>query len=197
MEGVWKHVYKNLIAGVVALLPIGGTILGIAWLDFTISESWLAQQPFYFPGMGLVAVLVVIYLVGLAVSTFLGRFAWSLADGILKRLPLLGSLYATLKQILGYGEGGDAIFEKAVFVRSRENDAEELGLITNRLQDDQGADKVIVFVPGSPNPSTGRLLVLDESEIRPLGMKVNDALTALVSVGKSGLDLQAETEHSN
>jgi len=189
MEGLWKHIYKSLIAGVVALLPIGGTILGIVWLEFTISESWLAQQPFYFPGMGLLAVIVVLYLVGLAVSTFLGRWAWSLVDSLLKHLPLLGSLYATLKQILGYGEGDEAIFEKAVFVRSREHDAEELGLITNRLEDATGATKVIVFVPGSPNPSTGRLLILDESEIRPLGMKVNDALTALVSVGKSGLDL--------
>lgn len=192
MGDIGKHFTKTLIAGFVALLPIGGTILGLVYLEFSLAESWLVEQPFYFPGLGILAVLIVMYLVGLVVTSFLGRWAFGLVDAVLMRLPLLGSFYATLQQILGYGEGKDAMFEKAVFVKSQTQEAEELGLITNRIQTAEGTEKIIVFVPGSPNPSTGRLLLLDESEVRPLGMKVNDAFTALVSVGKSGLEVTAD-----
>ena len=192
MGRIGKHFTKNLIAGFIALLPIGGTILGLAYLEFSVAESWLVKQPFYFPGLGILTVLLLMYLVGLVVSTFLGRWAWSLVEAVLVRLPLLGSFYSTLQQILGYGEGKDAMFEQAVFVKSQTHEAEELGLITNRIKTADGSEKVIVFVPGSPNPSTGRLLLLAESELRPLGMKVNDAFTALVSVGKSGLAVPGE-----
>jgi uncharacterized membrane protein len=114
MKKVYKHITGSLIAGIVVLLPVGGLIFIIGYLESTISSSGLSRTPFYFPGAGLLAAVIVIYLIGLFVTTFIGKWIWKRVDSILDELPALGSLYQTLKQILGYGEGKDAIFYEAV-----------------------------------------------------------------------------------
>jgi uncharacterized membrane protein len=190
MKRVYKHITSSLIAGIVAILPVAGVVLTVAYLESTISGSGLSKMPFYFPGFGLIAAIIFIYFVGLAVTTFVGRWIWKQADSLMDRLPALGRLYQTLKQILGYGEGDDAIFHEAVLVPSRDTESEELGLVTNRISDDNGAIKLVIFVPGVPNPTSGRLIVMDEASVKTLSMPVNDTLKALVSMGKTEIDLK-------
>lgn len=190
MNAVIQHLTKCFIAGIVALLPVGGLVLTIVYMEYSIAQSWLAQQEFYFPGMGILAVAILVYLIGLAVSNFIGRWLWELVDSVLKKLPLIGSIYQTLKQVLGYGEGEGAFFQGAVLVPSRDLVGEELGLVTNRITDEKGVDKLVVFIPGAPNPSAGRMLIIEEERVRPLAMPVNQGMKALVSVGKTDMSLR-------
>ena len=185
MKIVTQHVSRCFLAGLVALLPIGGFVLLVVYLEATIAGSWLAKQPYYFPGLGLLATAAAIYLIGLTVSTFLGRWLWKQVDVLFDSLPALGRLYQTLKQILGYGEGKDALFHRVVLIRGSEPDGSELGLVTNEAIDEKGDRKLIVFVPGAPNPTTGRLIVIDAIHTIPLSVTVNDALKTLLSVGKT------------
>jgi len=191
MQILSKHLSRCFLAGLVALLPIGGFVLTVVYLEATIAGSWLAKQPYYFPGLGLLATAAAIYLIGLTVSTFLGRWLWTRVDVLFDSLPALGRLYQTLKQIIGYGEGKDAIFHRVVLIRGSEPDGSELGLVTNETTDATGARKLIVFVPGAPNPTTGRLIVIDAKCTMPLSITVNDALKSLLSVGKTPLSLTA------
>jgi len=193
MKRIQRHVTASLIAGFVAILPVSGLVLSVGYLESTISGSGLAKMPFYFPGLGLLAAFIVIYLIGLVVTTFVGRWAWTRIDKLLDKLPSLGRLYQTLKQILGYGEGEDAIFYEAVLVPTKEPNAEELGLVTNRITDEKGNAKLVIFVPGAPNPTSGRLLVMDRDSVKPLSMPVNETLKALVSMGKTDISLKART----
>ncbi len=183
------HISRCFLAGIVALLPIGGFVFTVVYLEATIAGSWLARQPFYFPGLGLLATAAAIYLIGLTVSTFLGRWLWTRVDLVFDSLPALGRLYQTLKQIIGYGEGKDAIFQRVILIRGSEPDGSELGLVTNETTDASGVRKLVVFVPGAPNPTTGRLIVIDESRTTALAVTVNDALKTLLSVGKTPLSL--------
>lgn len=195
MKKIVTHLTRSMIAGLIALLPVGGTVLSVLYLESVLRDAWNGiepLQPYYFPGLGLIAAALLIYAVGLSVSTFLGRWLIGLIDMILDRLPLLGTLYQTLKQILGYGEGEEAVFQRAVYVRSRENDAEELGLVTSAVPGPGGKERVIVFVPGSPNPAAGRLLLVDPAALRPAPLTVNKALTALVSLGKSEMSAEPQ-----
>ena len=128
-----RHFSRCFLAGLVALLPVGGLILAVLFMEDAIASSWLAEQPYYIPGLGLVVVAAAVYLIGLIVTSFLGRWLWSRLDVLLDALPAVGRLYQTLKQILGYGEGEDALFRGVVAVPGREPATEELGLITNRL----------------------------------------------------------------
>jgi uncharacterized membrane protein len=182
---VSRHLTRTLVAGLVALLPVGGLILTVIFAEDAVAESWLAEQAWYFPGMGLLAVALVLYVIGLLITTFFGRWAWRIVDALIEELPLLGGLYATLKQLLGYGEGKDAMFLAVVWVPAQGFDAEELGLVTQRLDD---GETLVVFVPSSPTPTNGRMLRLPASGVRPSELSVHEALKALVSVGKTSLE---------
>lgn len=188
MKALSRHLTRTLVAGVVALLPIGGLVLSVVLAERTIADSGLADQPFYFPGLGLVAVVLATYAIGLTITTFVGRILWSLLDGLLDRLPALGSLYRTLKQVLGYGQGEDAVFERAVLVPGREPGSHEIGLVTRHLPARDGCPpRLAVFVPSTPTPTSGRLVLIDTSAVEDLPVSVHEALKFLVGVGSLGL----------
>jgi uncharacterized membrane protein len=178
-----KHVSKCFLAGMVAILPIGGTVLTVAYLESTISDSGIAKLPFYFPGLGLLLAVVVVYLLGLLTTTIVGRWAWKRIDEAAGRMPIAGRLYVSLKQILGYGAGEDAVFKAVVMVRSTIDQSEEIGLVTGKLKAEGGLDKLVVFVPGSPNPTSGRLVVVAPENVKPSDLPVHDALRLLVTLG--------------
>jgi len=190
MNTITSHITRCMIAGVVALLPVGGTVLAILYMEDSIADAGLRDHPLYFPGVGLIAAALLIYLVGLVFSSFLGRWLWRLVDSIIEKMPVLGLLYRTLKQILGYGKGEDAIFQEVVLVPSRSHDAMEIGLVTNRAADPDGVERLFVFLPGAPNPADGRLLLIEESNVRRLDIPVSEAMKNLISVGKTDIALR-------
>jgi len=191
MLNIRGHITRCLIAGAVAILPIAGLIITIGYVESQIANSGLSKLPFYFPGFGLLVSFALVYLVGLGVSTFVGKWLWSRLDRLLDRLPALGRLYQTLKQILGYGKGEDAIFQDVVLVPGLNDQSEELGLVTNKVTDEDGKTKLLIFVPASPTPTTGRLVVMEQENVRQLEMPVNETLKALVALGKTDINLKS------
>ncbi|MHC5009788.1 MAG: DUF502 domain-containing protein [Planctomycetota bacterium] len=187
MQTLIRHVTRCVIAGIIAILPIGGLVLTLVLAERSIAESWLADQGFYFPGLGLLAAAALVYLLGLVVTTFLGRWLWARIDALLRNLPGLGSLYKTLKQIFGYGEGEEGVFKRVVLVQSPLSNGREVGLVTNEISEEGESAKLLVFVPGSPNPTTGRLVLAEADAVQPLDIRVNDALKSLLSVGSTPL----------
>jgi len=186
MKPLTAHLTRCLVAGFVALLPVGGLIFSIVYAEYLIADVGLVDQEFYFPGLGLIAVALVLYLVGLVVSTFVGRWIWSRVDRLLVSLPTLGQLYQTLKQVLGYGDGEDAIFRQVVLIEGDAPGTQELGLVTNEVVEN-GTQKLTVFVPGAPNPAAGRLVLIAAQDVRPIDMPVSDALKTLVALGTTDL----------
>lgn len=186
-----SHVTRCLAAGVVALLPIGGTILAIAWVERAIAASFLATQPFYFPGLGILVALLGIYCVGLFVTSLLGRWIWRRVDRALEQVPLVGSLYQSLKEVLGYDTGRERFFQGVVVVQREEG--AELGLITGETRGPDGLPKTMVFVPGAPNPTNGRLVLADPGTLVRLDVRAADALRTLVSLGKTPLHADLPT----
>ena len=133
----------------------------------------------------MLVVLAAVYGIGLCVTTFVGRWLFLLVDRQLARVPMLGMLYRSLKQLLGYGSGGDALFTRVVLVQSHDSDAVQLGLVTRSVTNSDGIPRELVFVPGSPNPTAGRLLFVEASALRPAGLEVHHALELLVTMGKA------------
>lgn len=185
-----RHVTRCLVAGVVALLPIGGTVLTIVWLETTLSESWRAGGLPYFPGAGILLALLGLYAVGLFVTTFLGRFLWRRVDRLLEGLPLLGTMYQSLKEVLGYDTGKERFFQGVVAVEVE--GGHELGFVTGETTGPDGSQRTLVFVPGSPNPTNGRLLLMDPAGLQPMPVRAADALRTLVAIGKTPLTGAAE-----
>ena len=186
MKSVKRHVTQCGLAGVVALMPLAGLVMTVVYLESQISSSWLRDQWFYFWGCGLLTTAIVVYTIGLAISTFLGRWLWNLIDRMLDQMPLLGRLYQTLKQIVGYGEGPDAMFRRVVMIPSVNHAGDEIGLVTNETQVDATLTQLTVFVPNAPTPTNGRLVVVDATKVRASPLSVHEALKTLVSAGAIG-----------
>lgn len=189
MNKLKSHFTKNMLAGLVAILPVGGLILTIGYFESILSNSGLKQLPFYIPGLGIILVLVLIYLIGLVLTTFVGKWLWKFVDKLLKKLPILGDLYVSLKQILGYGEGEEAVFQHTVLVPAQGGSGMELGLVTNRRSLPDGVEELSVFIPGSPNPTTGRLIMIPADQVQFTEIPVKDTFRVLVAVGKSEIEL--------
>lgn len=184
MTNPTRHFTRCMVAGIVALLPMGGAVLTVVWLENALSSVW-RDRVWYFPGLGILLALAAVYLVGLFVTTFLGRWLWRWLDRLLENLPLLGTLYQSLKEVLGYDSTRERFFQGVVAVVADEG--YEIGFVTGESPGPDGAPHTLVFVPSSPNPTNGKLLLVDPARLRRLDVRTADALRALVSMGKTSL----------
>ena len=183
MKSIRGHLLKCLVAGIAALLPVGGTVLMILYFEKQLAGNWLEDQPYYRFGMGILLGFLLVYVTGLLVSSFLGKWLWRQMDLVLMSVPLLGPLYQTFKQLLGYGEGPDAMFKRVVMLPCEDLPAEQLGFVTGEIPNADGIDTLAVFLPAAPNPTNGRLVYIREDEVSPLDLPVNEAMKALISAG--------------
>lgn len=183
MKSLQRHLFKCMMAGIAALLPLGGTVLMVLYFEKQLAGSWLESQPFYRFGLGIVLALLIVYVVGLLFSSFLGRWLWAQVDMLVMNVPLLGSLYQTIKQLLGYGDGPDAMFKRVVLLPCEDVAGEQVGFVTAEIPTEDSGTTLAVFMPAAPNPSNGRLIYIAEEETRALAVPVNEAMKALISVG--------------
>lgn len=182
MMGLRKHLVRCFVAGIVAILPIAGLAVTIAYFENQVAGIWLKNQGFYFFGLGLLILAVLIYLIGLIVSTFIGRWIWNRADRLLDQLPVMGNLYQTLKQILGYGSGPGGLFQRVVLVPFQNPDRLEIGLVTVEASENTEG-RLGVFLPSAPTPTTGRLVYLQPDKVINTSMRAGQAMQILVSMG--------------
>jgi len=92
MKALSRHVTRCGIAGIVALLPIAGVVFSVVVLERALSDLGLRALAFYFPGLAIVVAAVLVYLIGLGVTTFVGRWAWRSLDRLLGLAPGAGRL---------------------------------------------------------------------------------------------------------
>lgn len=186
-----QHFTRCFLAGLVAVLPIGGLVVLILYLDQSL-RPLVKGTPLDFPGMAILVAIAGIYLLGLTVTTFIGKWLWNIFDAILSRVPGLAMLYNTLKQILGYGSGKDALFLRVVLVKDVSAGTLELGLVTEEVNLEGQTPRLAVFLPGSPNPALGRLVLVEPERCVPTQIPVDVAIKALLSTGKTGFQASAE-----
>lgn len=127
--------------------------------------------------------IVLLYFLGLTLTSVIGRWLWHALDSALSRVPGIGTIYRTLKQILDFDAGEGALFERVVLVQNESMGSTEIGLVTS-TEGEGSAKQFVVFVPGSPNPSQGRLIRIPASRVIATDWTVDKALKALFSLGK-------------
>ena len=182
----WQHIARCFLAGLVAVLPVAGLIILIYYLDLNIRMLFKGSF-FDFPGIGLVAGFIGIYALGFTITTIMGRWLWRRVDSVLSHLPVVGMIYKTLKQILGYGSGKDGMFQRVVLVPDAARHCYEIGLVTEEITVLGEPRRLSIFMPGSPNPTQGRLILIEAEKCVPTAIKVDVAMKALISTGKTGL----------
>ena len=186
------------ITGILVLTPIILTVY-VAWAFITFVDNLVVPivpiyyrpsnyLPFSIPGLGLIIVFTFTTLVGSLASGLFGRTLIRIWENILNRMPVVRSVYSAIKQILEtvMAAQSDA-FRQAVLVQYPRKDIWAIGFVTGTTKGEVGkyvSEKMInVFMPTTPNPTSGFLLFFPEKDLVYLKMSVEDALKLVVSGG--------------
>ena len=145
--------------------------------------------PFAIPGIGVVIVLAVMVLVGFLTTGFAGRFFFGLWEKMWEKLPFLSGIYTTFKQVFEtvLSQKSNA-FRQVVLVEFPHKDAWTVAFVTADVPADitgklPAGDMVTVYVPTTPNPTSGYLLVVKKTDVVALPMSVEDGLKYVISLG--------------
>ena len=188
-----KKVMGYFLAGILITLPLGLTAWILVWI-FTRMEDLVqpALKTFFnleIPGIGFAIAVVLILLAGVIASFVFGRRLLRFAESLLGRVPLAGNLYAGIRQITqSFSEPRKTGFMQVVLIEFPRRGARTIGFITNESSDEEGKKLFNVFVPTAPNPTSGFLQIVEESEIIRTDVSVDDALKMVVSGGRISLE---------
>ena len=191
-------VRKWLLAGLLVVVPVAITVWVLQWIIGTLDQTLLilpeAWHPdrvlgIHIPGLGVLLALAILLLVGAAASNFIGKKLVLLGDKIVSRIPVVRSIYSSVKQVSDtlFSESGNA-FRTAVLVQWPRPDVWTIGFVTGTPGGDvanylRGGEYVSVYVPTTPNPTGGYFVMLRKSDCIELKMSVDEALKYVVSMG--------------
>src|SRR5439155_11530038 len=181
---------KYFITGLLILVPLAITLwvlnLIIGTMDqslLLLPELWRPEHliGFHIPGLGTILTLLIIFVTGLLAQNFIGNYVVRLWEALLKRIPVVNSIYSSVKQVSDtlFSSSGNA-FRKALLVQYPRQGSWTIAFLTgtpggdvkNHLQ----GDYVSLYVPTTPNPTSGFFLMVPRADTVDLNMSVDEAL---------------------
>ncbi len=191
---VFSHLRHKMAAGLLVVIPVGITLFILRFL-FNLADGFLAPYikrtvtlifgdvP-YIPGLGMILGVMVIYFAGILATNVLGRRLVNYWDNLLSRIPLVKSIYLSSKQIMEvFSKRGRSSFRRAVYVDFPKEGSYSIAFVTNEVQAKSGKRYYTCFIPTSPNPTSGYVLILDESQVYPTSFNVEEAMKIIMSGG--------------
>ena len=186
-----------LLAGLQVLVPLAVTVWLLNWIIGTLDQTlqilpgdWHPDKllGFHIPGFGVLLALAIVLSIGAVATNFLGKKLVSWWDALLSRIPIVRSIYSSVKQVSDtlFSENGNA-FRKALLVQWPRAGVWTIGFQTgmpggdviNHLQ----GEYLSVYVPTTPNPTGGYFVMLPKADCIELKMSVDEALTYVISMG--------------
>ncbi len=151
------------------------------------------------PGLGLIILIIVLILIGFLTASFFGRFLLRKTESLINKIPLIKIFYKTIKQIIEtIFKNNSKAFREVVLLEYPRKGIWVLGFTTGQVE---GAVKkkikgnlINVFVPTTPNPTSGFLLMVPKTQLEYLDVKVDDAIKTIVSAGI--IELQTKQKNS-
>ncbi len=192
-----KFFKVNLIAGLLFLTPIAATFflfrLTIKWLDqilLIIPAKFRPENllPFPIPGLGLIVLVVVLILSGIFVRNYLGRKLVNLWERVINYIPIVNRVYTAVKQLIDtIARGTSKDFKRVVLIEYPKENIYAMAYVTGvsvgELQEKTKRKMINVYVPTTPNPTSGFYLMVPEEDTIPLDMSVEDSFKLLMSGG--------------
>jgi uncharacterized membrane protein len=195
-----QYMKKYFITGLLVWIPLAITVWVIQLIVHTMDQSLVfvpaSLRPenafgFHIPGIGVVFTLFLVFLTGLFTANILGQRLLRLWEAVLARIPIVKSVYYSVKQVSDtlFSAKGDA-FRRALLVQYPRPGSWTIAFLTGQPGGDvarrlQG-DYVSVYVPTTPNPTSGFFLMMPRSDVIELDISVDDALKYIISMGVVG-----------
>ena len=185
-----KKIRGHFLAGILVMIPIGLTVWIFKWI-FDSLDGFLQPvviEPIFghpIPGVGFGIIIILVYLVGVIASNVLGRKLIRFGESLLERVPIVRQIYTGISQITqSFSAPGRTRFMQVVLIEFPRRGTRTIGFITNVESDGSGNKLYNVFIPTSPNPTSGFLQIVKEEEIVRTKISVDAALKMIVSGGR-------------
>lgn len=188
---------RYLVAGLLVWVPLGVTALVVKGLVDLMDRTVLLLPPawrpeallgFSVPGLGVLLALLVVVATGALAANFLGRRLVAAGEAVLRRVPVVRSVYGAVKQVAEtlFSSRGDS-FRKVLLVEYPRKGCWTLAFLTGEaapeVEHHTGEPMVSVFVPTTPNPTSGFFLMMPRRDVVELAMSVDEGLRLLLSMG--------------
>jgi uncharacterized membrane protein len=193
-----KRLRGYLLTGLVFWLPIFVTVFVIRaileWLNGIESLIPKIYRPssllgYSIPGIGFLLAITLLLFTGILVTNWLGQKFVSIGESILKRIPLVRMIYQTTKQIIhAFLMSSGESFRQVVLINYPHSNSKTLAFLTGQVKTETEVLNT-VYVPTTPNPTSGFFLMVPESELIRLDMSVEEALKMILSLGAIGQPL--------
>jgi uncharacterized membrane protein len=187
---------RQFITGLLLWLPIWAVYIVIKFVfdlfDGTLSLLPMQYQPttwlgFNIPGLGFILTLLIVWITGALTANFIGRCLISWWEKLMHKIPLVRTVYSTVKQLLNaFVKPKEESFRQVVLVEYPRTGSWSMGFLTgpadqfNQKNDDH---MVSIFIPTTPNPTSGFLIFVPKNDVRLLKISVEDAFRLIVSLG--------------
>lgn len=195
---VWSRLKRYLLAGTIVTAPVFitlYTVIGVIniadrWIKSLLPHRFYPDMRFFgIPGIGLILLLVLLVVIGYLTASWLGRILVDFTDKFFAGAPVVSGVYKTLKQLFQsfLGENTNS-FRQVVLAEFPRPGCWSVGFVTGQSEDATavlGDDMVYVFIPTTPNPTNGFLVLLPRTQLRNSTMTVEQGLKAVVSMGMS------------
>ena len=186
---VGKKMRRQFLTGILVIVPLGATILILVWIFTSIDNilqpviQLIVGRPV--PGVGFGITILLIYLVGIIASNVGGKKLIKYGESLLAKIPVFRPLYSSIKQILeSFSSPGKTGLVQTVLVEFPRKGMWTIGFITNESPTQSGKIQLNIFIPTSPNPTSGFLQIASEEEVVRTDIPVDEALKMVVSAGK-------------
>ena len=192
-----QYMKKYFITGLLIWIPLAITVWVLHLIVSTMDQSLLllpaALRPeslfgFRVPGMGVILTLLVVLLTGLLTANILGQRLVLFWEGVLSQIPIVKSIYYSVKQVSDtvFSSSGVA-FRKALLIQYPRQNIWTIAFLTGQPGGDAarhlGGEFVSVYVPTTPNPTSGFFLMMPRTDVVELDMSVDEALKYIISMG--------------
>ena len=201
MQALRRAIKKNMIAGLLVTVPVALTYI---ILEFVITGVDKAMAPviskilgeqstsilmvYPVPGVGFLLLVIFIFIIGLIATNFFGKKLFELGGLVLHKIPFVRVIYLSIKKVVDtVSHSQTPTFEKMALITYPRSSLKTLGIVAGNSQgmvlDKLGQESVNVFVPTSPNPTTGFLIHVPRAEVDFLEMTVEEGLKMIISFG--------------
>lgn len=185
---LWAGIRNKFLAGLLILAPLGLTVVVLRWLfiflDDILGNILREYVEWYFPGLGILLTIGVVYIIGLLASNFIGRKTIQYLDQLILRVPIVKLVYSTTKGIFQtFSFQRKSNFKKVVFIQYPRLGMWTLGFVTGTAVVEDGEEYHSIFIPSTPVPTTGFVMFLPKKEVIEANFTVEQGLKLLVSGG--------------
>ncbi len=189
-----KSISRTLLTGFITLVPVVLTVSLMYWLAVSSEQMmgdmlrWVMPATFYFPGLGMIFGLLVMFIVGLLMKAYLIRRIFALGEKVVYRLPLIKSVYRAFRDLFDFMSPKKQGLGQVVAVNI--NGIQAIGFITQEDEDRlpevfRGEDSVLVYLPMSYMMG-GHTIFVPREDVRPLDMSMDEAMRFVLTAGITG-----------